>query len=391
MLRAAVNVLTSWLTTFLNAIQQLQYFSLDLRCGLIVPIYKRGKPVGMPKSYRPVMLLSVVHKVLTSILTHRASNGIEEYVRETQVGFRSGRSTAYGVFYARILCERSLLGNWTYSAALLDFSGAFDTVVRQTALDRMHEANIATRTTAALISQTTARVNLNGHLSTLFPTNIGVVQGDPLSPTMYVICAEPAMRKLDPLCLSTLPAVHTQYADNTMLHAEDQKIINKLVPKCEPIFAADNLCLNAQKTEYLTVTKQDSSWCSVKLLGSLLGSEEDIKTRISAANRAFSSIQWQRHCLTSRLCMLTVLIITVLLDNCALWTLSRKVSESLDVNAVSCVSYSVLPTHTESLTTTCTSNLTTFPSRPFADDVACYGWVTSFEKAQEQPSMKHSS
>ena len=94
--------------------QQLQYCPIDLRCGLIVPIYKRGKAVGIPKSYRPVMLLSVVRKVLTSILTNRASNGIDEYVRETQAGFRSGRSTADGVFYAIVLCERSLLGNWTY-------------------------------------------------------------------------------------------------------------------------------------------------------------------------------------------------------------------------------------------------------------------------------------
>ena len=164
--------------------QQLQYCPIDLRCGLIVPIYKRGKPVGIPKSYRPVMLLSVVRKVLTSILTHRASNGIDEYVRETQAGFRSGRSTADGVFYAIVLCERSLLGNWTYSAALLDFSGAFDTVIRQTAIDRMHEANIATWTTAAQISQATAQMKLNGHLSTPFSTNIGVVQGDPLSPAM---------------------------------------------------------------------------------------------------------------------------------------------------------------------------------------------------------------
>ena len=110
MLRAAVNVLTPWLTTFFNAIQQLQYCPIDLRCGLIVPIYKRGKPVGIPKSYRPVMLLSVVRKVLTSILNHPASNGIDEYVRETQAGFRAGRSTANDVFYARMPCERSLLG-----------------------------------------------------------------------------------------------------------------------------------------------------------------------------------------------------------------------------------------------------------------------------------------
>ena len=130
-----------------------------------------------------------------------------------------------------MLCERLLLGNWTYFAALPEFSGAFDTVIRQTALDRMHKANIATRTTAALIFQTTARVKLNGYLSIPFSSNIGVVQGDPLSPAMYIIYAEAAMRKLDSLCLSTLPAVHTHYADDTTLRDEDRKIVSKHCPK----------------------------------------------------------------------------------------------------------------------------------------------------------------
>ena len=75
-----------------------------MRCGLIVPIYKAGKPLGHPKSYRPVMLLSVVRKILTSILTRRHTL----HVAESQAGFHPGRSTTDGVFYARTMCERAL-------------------------------------------------------------------------------------------------------------------------------------------------------------------------------------------------------------------------------------------------------------------------------------------
>jgi len=136
------------------------------------------------------MLLSVVRKVLTSIITKRCEVPIQDYVAETQAGFRPGRSTADGVFYARTMCERALLGNWQYSAAFLDFSGAFDTVIRQTALDRMSTAEIPTATIRTLISNTTAQVKLGNALSTEFPTNIGVVQGDPMSPMMYIVYAE---------------------------------------------------------------------------------------------------------------------------------------------------------------------------------------------------------
>ena len=119
------------------------------------------------------------------VLATRSASCLPGYVRESQAGFRAGKSTADGVFFTRMMCERSLLGNWTYSAALLDFSGAFDTLIRETALNRLAQAQAETRTITTLISNTTARVKLNHHISHPFETNVGVVQGDLLSPVMH--------------------------------------------------------------------------------------------------------------------------------------------------------------------------------------------------------------
>ena len=122
------------------------------------------------------------------------------YVSESQAGFRPGRSTADGVFYSRSLCERALLGNWSYSAAQLDFSGPFDTEQSKEALERLAEASAATRTTSTLISNTSAKVKLQSRLSSPFETNNGVVQGDPLSPVMFIMYTEHALWKIDELC-----------------------------------------------------------------------------------------------------------------------------------------------------------------------------------------------
>jgi len=305
-----------------------------MRCGLIVPIYKSGKPIGIPKSYRPVMLLSVVRKVLTSILTKRSTEFMQEYVRESQAGFRPNHSTADGVFYTRMLCERSLLGDWSYSGALLDFSGAFDTVIRESALSKMSEAEAYTSTIRTLISDTSAKVKLCGELSTPFATNIGVVQGDPLSPLMYIMYAESSMRKIDETLdsnNSTVPTSFTQYADDTTVHDTNEQSTKIKVQQCEPIFAEDNLNLNVNKTQFFTASKTDDSWRSVKLLGSHLGSATDIAARISAANRAFNTISWKRHSLQSRFCMFRCLILPILLYNCALWTLTKALSDDLDI------------------------------------------------------------
>eukprot|EP00117_Sycon_ciliatum_P006854 scpid36527/ scgid3957/ Retrovirus-related Pol polyprotein LINE-1; Long interspersed element-1; Reverse transcriptase; Endonuclease len=335
MLKSAMDIIGTWLANLFNAVRILCHCPTDLGCGVLVPIYKPGKQMGIPKSYRPITLLSVVRKVLTCILNRRTRTAADSYVRESQAGFRPGRSTADGVFYSRMLCERAMLGDWSYSAALLDFSGAFDTLVRSTALDRMTVAGAQTSTVSALISNTTARVKISSQLGEAFPTNIGVVQGDPLSPTMFNMYAEGAMRKID--AVSTLartqdvPSPSTQYADDTTMHASSRSAVETIVATCEPIFKEDNLNLNVQKTVYLTASRTDASWKTVKLLGSLLDSTEDVAARIGAASRAFGSIAWKRHCLDSRLCMFSVLIVPVLLYNCGLWTLTKRQNEQLDV------------------------------------------------------------
>jgi len=129
---------------------------------------------------------------------------------------------------------------------------------------------------------------------------------------------------------SDLPAHFTQYADDTTVHDNQRQDVENTVESCEAVFNEDNLNLNLTKTQYVTATKLDSSWKSVKLLGSLLGSAEDVANRMSAANRAFGSISWQRHNLSSRLCMFNCLILPILLYNCGLWTLTKALSDKLD-------------------------------------------------------------
>ena len=162
MLRAGGSIIISWMTAFFNAILSTGHCPSDLKRGLIVPIFKPGKPLGVPKSFRPVMLLSVVCKVLTSVITTRSTGFLQTYVREYQAGFRPGHSTTDGVFYTRSLCERAIIGDWNYSGALLGFSGAFDTVIRESAILRMTDANINTSLIASLVSNTSARVKLRG-------------------------------------------------------------------------------------------------------------------------------------------------------------------------------------------------------------------------------------
>ena len=139
------------------------------------------------------------------------------------------------------------------------------------------------------------------------------------------------MRHLDPMLSHlSLQAPPTQYSDDTTIHDTERRKVEEMVEKSSEKFKEENLMLNIQKTQDITVTKADSSWRSVKLLGSFLGSAEAIQAIIGAGNRAFGSISWKRHKLSSRLCMFSALILPILLYNCGLWTLTQQLSNRLD-------------------------------------------------------------
>ena len=143
------------------------------------------------------------------------------------------------------------------------------------------------------------RVKLSSHLGKAFATNIGVVQGIRSLPS-YTMCMLMVPCATLILCYRT----HLFQHQPPNMQTTQQSMIRRGEKSRRwwrnQVKNSNYLMLNMQKTQYITVTKADSSWRSVKLLDSLLGSAEDIQARIGAANRAFGSISWTRHKLSSR-------------------------------------------------------------------------------------------
>eukprot|EP00117_Sycon_ciliatum_P006093 scpid92799/ scgid9775/ len=199
----------------------------------------------------------------------------------------------------------------------------------------MAEASTDTSIITILISNTNARVKLNRQLRQPFSTNIGVVQGDPLSPLMYIMYAEGAMRKIDEQCPrnSALPCPFSQYADDTTVHAANansttcQLSSTRANPFSLKITSASmSIKLSISERQKITTTGNASN-----SLGQDLEQQKMHHRELAQpANRAFSSIAWKRHSPVSRFCMFSCLI-TPILFNCALWTLSKALPSKLDI------------------------------------------------------------
>ena len=85
--------LKSWLRDFLSfCLRRLKIPKIWKR-ALVVAIPKPTKPVGNPKSYRPISLLCVPYKILERLIYARAEPLIDPLLLKERAGFRRGKST----------------------------------------------------------------------------------------------------------------------------------------------------------------------------------------------------------------------------------------------------------------------------------------------------------
>ena len=78
-----------YVTSFLPVCVDLKF----PRSGEVVAIPKPAKPVGNPKSYRPISLLCVPYKILERLIYARVEPLIDPLLPKEQAGFRRGKST----------------------------------------------------------------------------------------------------------------------------------------------------------------------------------------------------------------------------------------------------------------------------------------------------------
>lgn len=110
---------------------QVGYFPQKWSEGHIVPIFKKGD-VNEVSNYRGITLLSTIGKLLTRVLNNSLNNWAENYsiYIEAQAGFRKHISTVVNIFVLNGLITHCLNNNERLYCCFVDFTKAFDFVVR---------------------------------------------------------------------------------------------------------------------------------------------------------------------------------------------------------------------------------------------------------------------
>ena len=127
-----INEMVNYVHRLFDVIFEKGYFPSKWTEGLIVPLHKKGN-INQVENFRGITLLSTFGKLFSRILKNRLTEWAEEYhiYVEAQAGFRKHMGTVENIFVLHGVINHLLNKNKKLYSAFIDFTKAFDYVVRE--------------------------------------------------------------------------------------------------------------------------------------------------------------------------------------------------------------------------------------------------------------------
>ena len=222
----------------------------QLTYGLLAPLPKLGKKKGPTVNLRPIILLSVIRKILTICMLDRIWTRLAEKIPKSQAAYQGGRSTTEQVLALKLLCERAITSSdQDLYILLLDMSKAFDTVNRRILLQDLE--NILEKDEIHIISLLTNRptlaIFLENETSENFETYQGICQGDCLSAILFIYYLSFAVK--DQQIPDATLFMDILYADDMTYATTEQSAREKIKKEIPEKLEKYNLGVNMSKTE----------------------------------------------------------------------------------------------------------------------------------------------
>ena len=186
---------------------------------MLILVQKPRKPTGPLTSLRPIVLLSVLRKTLSLIVLSRIAPKVDEYLSSSQSGFTRGHSTADVVFGYRWLCAKAQRHRVAVKFLGIDLSRVFDTIRRDKLLDTLQTflGESELRMIRFLLADTSLQPRLSTGDCLAFATTIGTPQGDSLSPVLFTVYLEAALRDLrSRRARQKMPPYHSMWSTPTI-------------------------------------------------------------------------------------------------------------------------------------------------------------------------------
>ena len=293
MLRYSQHALLPALSLLFNGILTSKLYPSQWCESFIVPIYKSGGK-EIPSNYRGLSIFSCLAKLFNTVLNTRLVDFLEKnnLISPCQIGFRKGSRTSDHMLTLNTLIEKYTKNKNKLYACFVDFKKAFDRVDHNFLLYKLKKMGISDSIYGVLkdlyVNQgSKLSVRSNGLLSNSFTSQIGVRQGDPLSPTLFNVFINDIVQYVENDCSPLLNGKNLHcllYADDLVLLSTSKDGIQCAVNGLENYVKDWGIEVNVSKTKMMVFNSEAiliepnvklgdvavESVCSYKYLGLLL-------------------------------------------------------------------------------------------------------------------------
>ena len=247
----------SILTHIYNAAMNGTQLGKNFRESIIILLYKKGSQLE-PANYRPIALINIIAKILSSIHNYRLRKHLHSIIDRNQTGFVPGRSITENVLLVQDTLHWAKNNCPSAIVLCLDFAKAYDRVDWSFLKQSLTKTGFGPKWLTLInniYNNRTAQLTINGRTTARFDITRGVLQGDPLSPALFIIQASPLyslIAKLRTMCAipltinTTIPA-GTFYADDSTLLAKSPEHAVQLFNAAQQFCTGSGARLNIQK------------------------------------------------------------------------------------------------------------------------------------------------
>uniref|UniRef100_A0A8C6LTA7 Reverse transcriptase domain-containing protein n=1 Tax=Nothobranchius furzeri TaxID=105023 RepID=A0A8C6LTA7_NOTFU len=234
---------------------------LDWQTGVVVPLFKKGDR-RVCSNYRGIPLLSLPGKVYLGVLERRVRRIVEPQIQGEQCGFRPGRGTLDQLYTLRGILE----GAWEFAQTVymcfVDLEKAFDRVPRGALWGILREYGVPgplIRAVRSLYDRCQSLVRIAGSKSGSFPVRVGLRQGCPLSPILFITFMDRVSRHsqgVEGICFGGLRIRSLLFADDVVLLASSERDLQLSLERFAVECEAAGMRISSSKSETMVFIRK---------------------------------------------------------------------------------------------------------------------------------------
>lgn len=231
---------------------------------------KPGKPdYSKPKAYRVISLLNCLGKVSERILAQRLGRLAETtpLLDDSQLGGRKKKSAVDAALLLTNEVENNRLKGHKTSAVFMDVKGAFDHVAKNRLLQTMIHLKLPhnlVRWVQSFLSNRKLRLAFDGKIEGFKEVEIGIPQGSPISPILFLIYIRDIFAPLQDIRpLSYIDDI-ALITSSTSLQ-KNARILEREVARLTALGEENSIAFDLAKTELIHFSKGKDSERAITL------------------------------------------------------------------------------------------------------------------------------